>query len=114
MIHICIECGTKYYCKLTECHAPLRNGFCSRECAEKHYRNHESALGALRIKIDKNEKVEKMKTEQEIKNMIEKLLKNYHKEKRNMSEWLAITYTVETLEWVLGGVRPYLPTENLL
>ena len=49
-------------------------------------------------------KGEKMRTEQELQDMRENLAKAYRKDlrNRNLSEWIATTYAIQTIEWVLG------------
>lgn len=55
-----------------------------------------------------------MKTEKEIQEKIEEILKKWHSELRtNLSEWIAATYTIETLHWVLDNLET-LPVDNML
>jgi hypothetical protein len=54
-----------------------------------------------------------MRSEQEIKDQIERLLKLYHEKKRGVSDWLTTTYSVATLRWVLKEL-PELPAEIIL
>jgi hypothetical protein len=56
-----------------------------------------------------------MRTENELQEMRENLCKTYRKgyAKRNLSEWIATTYAVQTIEWVLG-LLDELPAARVL
>jgi hypothetical protein len=56
-----------------------------------------------------------MRTEQELETMRNLLAEEYRKgyNKRNISEWISVTYTIRTLEWVLGLLDD-LPTASVL
>jgi hypothetical protein len=56
-----------------------------------------------------------MRTEQELLEMREQLATKYRKDyhKRNISEWIATTYAIQTIEWTLG-LLDELPANKML
>jgi len=58
-----------------------------------------------------------MKNAKQIVAMKEKLLKEWNRlklsEKSNIPDWIAVSFSVQTLQWVLGELEP-LPAEELL
>ena len=54
-----------------------------------------------------------MKTKEAIENKIEKIMKEYHKKKRNIQEWITTTYTVQTLRWVIEDLET-MPIDDAL
>lgn len=46
-----------------------------------------------------------MKTEKVVKDKIIELMKKYHSRKRNTSEWIATTYAMQALRWVVDDIQ---------
>ena len=56
-----------------------------------------------------------MKTKEEIEQMREQLAKDYRKDlyDRTIFDWVAVTYTIRTLEWILGIIED-LPAQIIV
>jgi len=50
-----------------------------------------------------------MRTEKEIREIIKQITDEYHKEIRQTPQWIASTYFIDALLWVLGDVKGLPP-----